>query len=84
MAEKEYIEREAAIRAILGQPPEPHYPEWYYQDIKEIPAADVAPVVHGERKFGGLDFDGVDETLKKHRAFVMATIDGHGCHIGTA
>lgn len=24
-----------------------------------------------------------DEILKKHRAFVMARIDGHGCHIGT-
>jgi hypothetical protein len=48
MADKEYIEREAAIKAILGQPPEPHYPEWYYRDIKEIPAADVAPVVHAE------------------------------------
>ena len=51
--------------------------------IWNAPVADVAPVVHGERKFGGLDFDGVDEILKKHRAFVMATIDGHGCHIGT-
>ena len=46
MAEKEYIERDSAIKAILGQTPEPHYPEWYYRDIKEIPAADVAPVVH--------------------------------------
>lgn len=45
MAEIEYIEREAALKAILGQPPEPHYPEWYYRDIKEIPAADVVEVV---------------------------------------
>jgi hypothetical protein len=43
-----YIEREAVIHAILGQPPEPHYPEWYYRDISEIPAADVVGVVHGE------------------------------------
>ena len=48
MADKEYIEREAVIRAILGQPPELHYPERYYRDIKELPAADVAPVVHAE------------------------------------
>ena len=44
---KEYIEREAALRAILGQPPDAHYPGWYADSIKEIPAADVAPVVHG-------------------------------------
>ena len=42
---KEYIEREAVIKIILGQPPEPHYPEWYYRDVKEIPAADVVEVV---------------------------------------
>lgn len=46
--DKEYIEREAALRAILGQPPDAHYPGWYADLIKEIPAADVAPVVHGE------------------------------------
>jgi hypothetical protein len=45
MAEREYIERGAALNAILGQPPEPHYPEWYYRDIKELPAADVVEVV---------------------------------------
>lgn len=43
MAEKKYIEREAAMNAILRQPPEPHYPGWYYRDIKELPAADVVP-----------------------------------------
>lgn len=46
--DKEYIDREAALRAILGQPPDAHYPGWYADSIKEIPAADVAPVVHGE------------------------------------
>lgn len=45
MAEKkEYIERSEVIRTILGQPPE-HYPELYYRDIKELPAADVLEVV---------------------------------------
>ena len=44
MAEKEYIERSEVIRTILGQPPE-HYPEVYYRDIKELPAADVLEVV---------------------------------------
>ena len=42
---KEYIEREAVIKTILRQPPVPHYPEWYYRDVKEIPAADVVEVV---------------------------------------
>ena len=42
---KEYIERGAVIDVILKQPPEPHYPEWYYSDVKNIPVADVAPVV---------------------------------------
>lgn len=52
MAEKkEYIERSEVIRTILGQPPE-HYPELYYRDIKELPAADVLEVVHGEWKLG--------------------------------
>ena len=43
MAEKEYIEREAALRAILGEPPDAHYPSWYAGTIEKIPAADVVP-----------------------------------------
>jgi Lar family restriction alleviation protein len=34
------ISRQAAIHAILGQPPEPHYPSWYAEQIKELPSAD--------------------------------------------
>ena len=45
---KEYIERGAALLAIAGQPSELHYPSWYKGNIMEVPAADVAPVVHGE------------------------------------
>ena len=41
----EYIEREAAIEAIMSEPTEAHYPSWYAEKIKAIPAADVAPVV---------------------------------------
>lgn len=44
----EYIEREAAIGAIMGEPTEAHYPSWYADKIKNIQAADVAPVVHGK------------------------------------
>jgi len=34
------ISRQAAIHAILGEPPEPHYPSWYAEQIKELPSAD--------------------------------------------
>lgn len=43
----EYIERETAIAAIMSEPPDAHYPQWYADKIKAIPAADVAPVRHG-------------------------------------
>ena len=44
----EYIEREAAIAAIMSEPPDAQYPQWYADKIKAIPAADVAPVRHGQ------------------------------------
>ena len=43
----EYIEREAAIESIMSEPPDSHYPHWYADKIRAIPAADVAPVRHG-------------------------------------
>ena len=43
----EYIKRESAIEAILSDPPDAHYPQWYADKIKAIPAANVAPVRHG-------------------------------------
>ena len=43
----EYIEREAALHAIFGEPTESHYPSWYAERIKALPAADVAPVRNG-------------------------------------
>ena len=33
------ISRQAAIDAIIGQPPEPHYPSWYAAQIEKLPAA---------------------------------------------
>ena len=52
----EYIEREAAIESIMSDPPDAHYPHWYADKIKAIPAADVAPVRHGrwENITGGM------------------------------
>ena len=44
---KEFIEREAVIEAIMSEPPDAHYPQWYVDKIKSIPAADVAEVRHG-------------------------------------
>lgn len=43
----EYIEREETYKAIMDEPPDAHYPQWYAEKIKSIPAADVTPVVHG-------------------------------------
>ena len=33
------IKRSDAIDAIMGQPPEPHYPSWYTEQIKKLPSA---------------------------------------------
>lgn len=33
------IDKDAAIHAIMGQPPEPHYPSWYAEQIKALPPA---------------------------------------------
>ena len=43
----EYIKREAVIEAIMSEPSDAHYPQWYVDKIKSIPAADVAPVRRG-------------------------------------
>lgn len=40
-----YITKEAALNTIFSEPPEAHYPSWYAERIKALPAADVAPVV---------------------------------------
>jgi hypothetical protein len=45
----EYIDRDKALKAILKNPPDAHYPEWYAKDIEEIPAADVVPSAEVEQ-----------------------------------
>ena len=47
VAINEFISREAAISAIIGEPTDAHYPDWYASILMRLPAADVAPVVHG-------------------------------------
>ena len=42
------ISRQAAINKILGQPPEPHYPSWYAEQIKELPSAQPEILACGE------------------------------------
>lgn len=45
---EEYIKRETAVDTILGESTDAHYPEWYASILMGLPAADVAPVVHGK------------------------------------
>lgn len=47
MGMDEYIEKGAAIAVIMSEPPDAHYPHWYADKIKSIPAADIEPVKHG-------------------------------------
>ncbi len=51
----DYISREAATSAFLSERPDAHYPGWYAAILMDMPAADVAPVVHGRwvEKKGG-------------------------------
>ena len=49
-----YIEKGAAIAAIMSEPPDAHYPHWYADKVKSIPAADVAPVRHGRWGSNGI------------------------------
>ena len=51
-----YIKREAVIEAIMSEPSDAHYPQWYVDKIKSIPAADVAPVQHGRRTIAEDDY----------------------------
>lgn len=37
----DYINREEAIKTIMGQPPEAYYPSWYAEQLKRVPAANI-------------------------------------------
>ena len=49
----DYISREAAISEILSDPINALYPSWYAEKLKQIPAADVRPVVRARWKAHG-------------------------------
>ncbi len=42
----EYIKRETVLHAILEEPTEAHYPDWYADKIKALHDADVSKVVY--------------------------------------
>ena len=42
----DYINREEAIKTIMGQPPEAHYPSWYAEQLKRVPAANIVQDSH--------------------------------------
>lgn len=50
----EYIERETAITTIMSEPPDAHYPHWYADKIKAIPAVDVDKLSDGYHTFADL------------------------------
>ena len=41
----EYIKRETAVDAILGEPTDAHYPEWYASILMGLPTVDAVPIV---------------------------------------
>lgn len=42
----ELIDKQTAINTILGQPPEPHYPSWYAEQIKQLSPVQPDNQVH--------------------------------------
>lgn len=61
------IEKEAVIDLIVSQPPEPHYPAWYAEQIRQMPA--VPPKVVAEIKIDGETLQkAVDEAVEQIKA----------------
>ena len=49
------VRRQDAIDAIMGQPPEPHYPSWYAEQIEKLPSAQQEPSTDIQDVLGYLD-----------------------------
>lgn len=71
MDKKEYIEREALLERLCGDDPS-RMEDYYYNAIKDVPAADVAPVVHGEWLEGAEHFTNgfYDAECNKCRTYI--------------
>lgn len=52
------ISRQAALDAIMGQPPEPHYPSWYAAQIEKLPAVQPEIIRCKDCKFSHMTNDG--------------------------
>lgn len=53
----EYIKKETAYRAIMGERPEAREPSWFAELVLEVPAADVVEVVRcRDCKHRGTDY----------------------------
>lgn len=65
----ECIKREAVIEAIMSEPPDAHYPQWYVDKIKSIPAADVVS-------------KGLYEQIKWERDVALAQLEEYGVSLG--
>lgn len=76
----EYIKRETAVGAILGEPTDAHYPGWYASILRGLPAEDVAPVVH-RRWINGCLID-CEEYLECQNCGVIVKVDSFFDDVG--
>lgn len=60
---EDLISKQTAIHTIMGQPPEPHYPSWYAEQIKALP-----PVIPK----GWIP---CDKKMPENEATVLVTVD---------
>ena len=72
--DKKYIDREKAME-IVRRTNGDYVAAW--SEIRQLPAADVTPVVHGD-----IERARIEAILKKHGTYLLSTIDGQGCHVG--
>ena len=72
---KEYIEREAALKPFINDNQHLYYPFEVQNRLRNIPAADVRPVVMGEW------IEHIGETGVEAFGFKETTVDGFNCSI---
>ena len=72
------ISRQDAINTIMGQPPEPHYPSWYAEQIKRLPSAQLEQKVEELLPDGTLHLFTDTDLSKVNRVWVSQ----NGTHYG--